>query len=95
MSSQGDGNAIIKAIRLKMAAMQSSVDELIINKAVIQTLRDTSEDPRVQFNAAKLIQDTELKIAELQLKAEEYENPKTQKIESTVIIPNAIEVKLV
>jgi hypothetical protein len=87
MSQRSQDNAVIRAIKAKLAVLESDERELLINKKMISTLRDTSEDDRVRFNATKLIHETEMRIAELRLKTEEYENPVTQKSEVTHLTP--------
>ena len=92
LSDRSTNNAVIRAIRIKLEAMKSSAEELRTNKKLIETLRDCADDERTRFNAAKLIHDTEIKIAELEFKTEEYENPATQKSEMTVSFPTAIQI---
>jgi glutathionylspermidine synthase len=81
MSQRSQDNAVIKAINCKIDSMQSTVEQLEANKATIEMLRDTSEDDRVRFNAAKLIADIEMRIVEMRWKMYEHENPAVQRSE--------------
>lgn len=85
----------LSGVKLKLSALESTVEELVINKKQIEILRDTSEDDRVRFNASKLINDTEMKIIELKIKIQEYEAPATQKTDLNVFFPDRIEIETI
>lgn len=93
MSKRSDDNAILRAIKMKISCLEYTEQELIDNRKFAIMLRDTSNDDRVRFNATKLINDTTIKINELRLQMEEYENPATQKIDNRHFYPEEIVIK--
>jgi hypothetical protein len=75
LGERSKSNAVIKAVRAKLNAMSFTEDDLEQNKQIIKTIRDTSEDPRVRFNAAKLMVDMTLKSQEINIDIMKYEEP--------------------
>jgi hypothetical protein len=97
VSQRSQDNAVVKAIKAKLEAMASDVDKLVENKRMIETLRDTSEDDRVRFNAAKLIADIEIRIIEQTWEMYEHDEPPVHKTEAKVEIdiPSKLTVEIV